>query len=386
MGGEGALDGKRLRPLLLVNPPSPRGTRANREGFGGLGVVTPGRRGFVYPAHLLAEAAAVLAEHAVRFRVADLVLSPLFGSRRLFHRLPELAGGYDLLVRSSAATFANDVAWVVRSRVPVGRAFFAGVGLRAFEPAQGGAPFAVTILEVGDGFAAAAGIAGFDEPPSPESAPFARWDLLPLGRARRLPLWHSRGCGFSCGYCPYVLATGRRIVPRPAVRTVAEFAQQVRLRRPKRVVFRDPLFFHPGSGSDEVVAGIAALPREARAPFEIETRPEVLDDARIESLRAAGAVEIKLGVESLEASALIANRRLPAGTSAEEYRGQVERVLGAAERAGIAVRCFLLGGLPGATPAGDRASAEALSRHPLVVRKDYRPPVPEAGATIGGHP
>ena len=63
--------------VVLVNPPSAPGTTANREGSGGLGAVTPGTGGFVYPPQTLAYTAASLREAGYAVAALDAVAEGL---------------------------------------------------------------------------------------------------------------------------------------------------------------------------------------------------------------------------------------------------------------------------------------------------------------------
>lgn len=371
-------------PVLLVNPPSPPGATVNREGFGGLGVVLPGRRfglwprGFVYPAHFLAEAAGMLESLGRPYCAGDCVLAPVRGPAAVFGRLPETSAGNPVLVRAAAAALEHDLAWTARhfarGEAPV---LLAGT---AFERLGGQVAAALPRAVASGaptGFEAARRLLGLDPDPGPPDAwPFASWDRLPLGKGRRLPLFHGRGCVHACTWCPYVIATGRLHLVRSAERTAEEFAWQARRHRPRRFVFRDPVFGLDRPSSLDLLGRLAGLPAKHRAPFEIETRPETLDPPMSEALARAGCVEIKLGVETLEPAALVATRRIAEAGEAEEYRRRVTAVLRDAAERRFAVRLYLLRGLPGSTPAGDLASEAAFHGHPAVTVRPFVPPVP----------
>ncbi|MSR74611.1 MAG: radical SAM protein [Planctomycetes bacterium] len=351
--------------LLLLNPASPSGSLVNREGMGGLGLVVP-TDGFVYPALSLAEMQGALVAMGASVHAVDLTLQPK-------RTLPL---GHDfVVVRVALAAFVHDLreAGAVQRAEPAAQLalFGTSLGVRRAEIAKL-LPTA-RVIEAPSGYDAAtqlAGIAPFDA----ETAPDADWTGLPLGKRRWLPLHHNRGCTHECAWCPYTLATGRRLLRRSPARTAQEFAALVALHQPRRVVFRDPLFGADETDALVLLSRIAALKREQRAPIEVETRPECVTAALAQALRRASCVELKLGIESLEAGVLEGQRRLVPGRSAADYRESVRAALMYLDDAGVAVRCYLLRGLPGATARGDAESAAAFADRADLVVKQYTDP------------
>lgn len=357
-------------PLLLVNPPSPPGTTANREGFGGLGTLTKGRRGFAYPQQLLAELSGLLDALSVPYRSGDCVLQPIRGPARIFRRLPAIAGGYRVLVRSSAITFAQDLAWFQREfREPEHRAVFVGTRLDRFRAQDE----RIACHAVASGLEIAALLGPLPEEwKDADSVPLANFGPWPMGKGRRLSLYHARGCTHSCAYCPYVLATGRTLHRRSPERTVLEFAHHVKRHRPRRMVFRDPTFGLERDSALEVLKRLSALEEGSRAPFEIETRPEILDQEFVTALAKAGCVEIKLGVETFEAGPLVASQRVTSVDLVPAYREAALRAATLAREQRIFLRAFAMRGLFGST-----GEVVGLPADELVV-KDLRAVAEEA--------
>jgi hypothetical protein len=323
----------------------------NREGFGGLGVVTPAG-GFVYPAHSLAELQAALRRRRFDVEAKDLVLEP----RARYSCEQNL-----IVVRVAHATLGADLAFAAQcsTRVPDAKLVVWGVGLEAVRPEVSRA-LPQALLHTGfDAEALAAAIVG-DEVLDVELRPDADWRGLSLGPTQRLPLWHRRGCTHSCRWCPYVIATGRRIHGRSPARTALEFQRQVAAHRPKRVVFRDPVFGSDVSDALLLLSRIQHLSSNFRAPFEIETRPECLSEHLVDALAAAGCVEVKLGIETFEETALVAGERLLPGMSVADYRESVRVALARLKLRHLPVRVYLMRGLPHSTPRGDDATMAAL--------------------------
>ena len=367
-------------PFLLLNPPSPPGTTANREGAGGLGVLVPGSRGFVYPALYLAEAAGDLARGGCAWKALDMVM----GSR-LTRRLPRLAAFSGVLVRVSLSTLEWDLEWVraLRRRAP---GLPVVLGAPGFE---GEMPEDLADLPVARGFfggEAAALLGGGPRPdPEPDEWPLPEWRGLSLGRKRRLPVHHARGCTHGCTFCPYVVATGRRVIQPSAAHTAALVTHLTARLRPRRIVFRDPVFGIDPESTLELLERLQAAP--PGVPFEVESRPDVLADEILEALGRAGCREIKLGVESLEPAALLTSGRVADPEAAAGWRDHVRRVIAFSEREGILLRIYLLSGLPGATREGDAATDAFFEGRPHVVRKQLLtwPRVGVAGvACLGG--
>jgi hypothetical protein len=171
-----------------------------------------------------------------------------------------------------------------------------------------------------------------------------------------------------------VIATGRRHLVRSPERTLAEFAAQVRRHRPRRVIFRDPTFALDRTGTLALLAAMAALPGASRCPFEVESRPECLDGEVLAALAAAGCVEIKLGVESLEVAPLIAARRVADAEAAQRYRAAVTGIMKTCATLGLILRIYLLHGLPGSSAAGDEETERWLGQHRPRERKELVPP------------
>ena len=346
--------------VLLFNPPSARGSTTNREGAGGLGVLLPQGGGFVYPALYLAQMAAGLRERGCEVEAIDRVVAP----RRGWRENSRIARATLVAVRASRASFELDEAFARRlsHRYPQTRVVL-------LVPGGGRNSEAVEVLDAPHGFGAAAQLLGVESDEDPERWPFPDWSGLPLGRSRRLGMNHSWGCTQLCAYCPYVIPLGRRLLTRSAARTAEEWSWQLDRHHPRRIVFRDPSFGLDREGSLELCERIAAFPKRRRVPFEIETRADLLDRPLTQALAAAGCVEIKLGVESLETAPLLASGRVSSESEAKNYREAVDALISRSEDLGIALRIFLLSGLPSATLQGDAVSDAHFEGRPLVYRK-----------------
>jgi len=363
--------------IVLVNPPAPEGKTVNREGFGGLGVLTEGVGGFVYPSHRLAEAAGLLRAEGHDVCGLDFVLRGASARKALRRGGAWVAAVVHVSVNNLDADL--DAARGLRDRVAGGRLVVTGVGLGAHARViEERCPGAIVDADA-TGYGAALRVLAADpDPGAPDGWPDACWETMPLASSRRLPIYHGRGCIHACDYCPYVIATGRRHVLRSPDTTAREFAAQVARHRPKRVVFRDPVFGLDAQGTLELLSRIEGLGRRQRARFEIETRPELLTAEMMDALSSAGCAEIKLGVETLEPAALVASHRVADEAEAGSYGEAVEAALAGARGRGLRVRPYVMLGLAGATHEGHGDTCERVGRwaEPEVKEVSY----PQGGA------
>jgi anaerobic magnesium-protoporphyrin IX monomethyl ester cyclase len=138
-----------------------------------------------------------------------------------------------------------------------------------------------------------------------DALPLPAWDLVDVQAYRELWLgahgrlsWNavsSRGCPFGCNWCAKPLF-GRRY----AQRSPASMAEEMRRLKadvaPDHLWFADDIFgLTPewiANFSDEVRR------RDARIPFMIQSRADLMRPRTVESLAAAGAEEVWMGVES----------------------------------------------------------------------------------------
>ena len=135
--------------------------------------------------------------------------------------------------------------------------------------------------------------------------PLPAWDLIDVERYRdawtrahgRMS-WNmatSRGCPYGCNWCAKPVF-GRRYVQRSCVR-VAEEMQQLREHvGADHVWFADDIFGLTASWIQDFAREVTA--RDARTPFMMQSRVNLMQPRTVAALRAAGAEEVWLGVES----------------------------------------------------------------------------------------
>lgn len=138
-----------------------------------------------------------------------------------------------------------------------------------------------------------------------DSLPFPAWDLVDVERYRdawtrahgRLS-WNlvtSRGCPYGCNWCAKPI-WGRRYAQRSPALVAEELCRLRDSVAPDHIWFADDIFgLTPAwieAFADEVVA------RDAQVPFMMQSRVNLMRPRTVAALRAAGAEEVWLGVES----------------------------------------------------------------------------------------
>jgi anaerobic magnesium-protoporphyrin IX monomethyl ester cyclase len=157
-----------------------------------------------------------------------------------------------------------------------------------------------------------------------DALPLPAWDLVDVEAYRRAwrgahgrLSWNmvtSRGCPYGCNWCAKPIF-GRRY----AQRSPAGVAEEMRLLRdrvaPDHVWFADDIFGLTPEWVREFAAEVRK--RDARIPFMIQSRVNLMRPEVVAALAEAGAEEVWLGVESGSQAVLDAMEK---GTRVEEAR------------------------------------------------------------------
>ena len=182
-----------------------------------------------------------------------------------------------------------------------------------------------------------------------DTIPMPAWDLVDVESYRRAWMqahgrfsWNmvtSRGCPFGCNWCAKPIF-GRRY----ALRSPECVAEEMRLLketvRPDHVWFADDIFGLTTQWITHFSAEVAE--RDARTPFMIQCRADLLRPDVVRALAAAGAEEVWLGVESGSQRILDAMEK---GTTVAEVRAATR----ALKAHGVRACWFLQLGYPSET-------------------------------------
>ena len=180
-----------------------------------------------------------------------------------------------------------------------------------------------------------------------DALPFPAWDLLDVEsyrdawtRAHGRLSWNmvaSRGCPFGCNWCAKPIF-GRRYVQRSPENVALEMRKLKETVKPDHIWFADDIFGLTETWILEFAEAVERL--DARIPFMMQCRADLLRPSVANALAAAGAEEVWLGVESGAQHVLNAMEK---GTTVEEIR-EATRAL---KSAGIRACWFLQLGYPG---------------------------------------
>jgi anaerobic magnesium-protoporphyrin IX monomethyl ester cyclase len=262
---------------------------------------------------------------AARARGCRVVVN---GSDGTDHPARYLDAGADAVVLGEGEATIADAAAVLRADV---RASLAGVAGLALHDEEG----ALTIT------APRSGSRDLDALPLPA------WDLVDAEAYRRAwngahgrMSWNvvtSRGCPYGCNWCAKPVF-GRRYSQRSPAAVAEELRRLKREIAPDHVWFADDLFGLTarwiGAFADEVRA------RDARIPFMIQCRADLISPAVARALADAGCEEVWMGVESGSQRILDA---MDKGTTVDEVRAATR----ALRTFGVRACWFLQLGYPG---------------------------------------
>ena len=380
------------RFLYLVNPPSPPGALANREGASGLGTLDKRTHGFLYPPHLLATLAAAAQGAGWRSRMIDAA-----GAGWDIEETLAQIGNEEVpvVVQVSYASHQADGDFLRLLRLERPHAWVLVVGTPSQELAQEwntegladgfllGEPEGAFVAalacremsEVGiltpeklnvSGYGAGGRLIDLD------ALPYPAWEHVDQERYRFLSILSSRGCSDGCLYCPYAAAQGTSFRAQSPLRTVEEADWLVRTHRPPRIMFRDPVFARDRARVQAICRELCA--RNLRVPWECESRPEHFDAELLREMHAAGCDTIKIGLETTNPALLVALHRVSNLAAAEAYMARVAEIVRQCRDVGIACRVFVMTGLPGQDEEAIAATGQFLRdlRPDAVHVKPYR--------------
>jgi radical SAM superfamily enzyme YgiQ (UPF0313 family) len=382
--------------VTLINPPSGRGTLANREGAAGLGVVYSAAETFLYPPHTIACVAASLRSAGYQVRAMDLVVQPPD---------PSCLEVEAIGIFVSWATMKSDLEFLaaLRSQTPArliafGNSMrFIGADILAHAPVDavlvgeaegcfGEAVERVLLQSCGSGPQLLNGTAMQTRRCDQDgwvidldALPFPAWDLLPTQQYKLLTVSASRGCPDRCAYCPYAAAQGHSWRTRSAENVLTELKWLVEHFNPARVIFRDPVFAYQRSRVVELCEHI--LRSRLRIQWECESRPEHFDAELLQLMYGAGCRWVKIGLETTDPGLLLELQRVDSAGEGAGYVARVSQVISACNKLGMNCRLFVMTGLPGQTSAMAEQTARFVTAHrPTFLNVKHFEPYPGTGA------
>jgi len=359
--------------IVLVNPPNPPGKVSNKDMMGGLGQLYE-KGGAKVPPIDLPYTAACLREADIPFHVIDC-LGQDYDIKNLVTGIKKMAGGQAVTValRTSLPTYSYDMdtAQKIKEETQARIIIFGPyVSLNLQETIEReyvdvivlGEPEFTFVDIFTKGLAETEGIwykdkkgiiirnnprdaiQNLDQLPIPdwESMPFETY-ILPQPQFPEnnsfLPVLTSRGCPFSCGYCPYPLVQGSKWRKRSRENVLEELDFIVKTLGIKNVLFRDPEFTLDKKRVFQICQGIFS--KKLNFHWRCETRIDTLDEELIRVMAKAGCCGINLGIESSSEKTLSRMGRKA------QHTKQNLKIINLCRELNIHTFCFFIIGLPG---------------------------------------
>jgi len=184
--------------------------------------------------------------------------------------------------------------------------------------------------------------AGSRDPAVSQEVGLAAWDLVDMERYRAmwikthgyfsLNMAASRGCPFRCTWCAKPI-WGNQYLQRDATEVALEMAYLKRTFNPDHIWFADDIF---GFRVDWVAQfSAAAQAADAKIPFSIQTRADLISERMAQALRDSGCQEAWIGAESGSQRVLDSMNK---GTTVAEIRTARERLKAVGIRVGFFIQ------------------------------------------------
>jgi anaerobic magnesium-protoporphyrin IX monomethyl ester cyclase len=185
------------------------------------------------------------------------------------------------------------------------------------------------------------------------SLPFPRWDQFEIRKFRyqivtgngiTLPMLGSRGCPYTCNYCPYLVNSKYRVrSPESVVDEIRYLTAKYNIRG---IAFRDPNLTFDKHRAREFSELLLRYNLDIR--WGMEARTDRLDPELIDLLFRSGLRSIEVGIESSDHAMLRGNQRKAIAKS------QQEMIIEHCHKLGIRVIANYTFGLPNDTIEGIR--------------------------------
>ncbi len=181
--------------------------------------------------------------------------------------------------------------------------------------------------------------------------PYPKWDQFDIRRFRyqiitgqgiTLPMLGSRGCPYTCNYCPYLVNSQYRV--RTVENIVSEIDYLAKAYGIRGISFRDPNMTFNKARASEFAEALLNLNLDIR--WSMEARTDRLDADLLRLLHRAGLRSVEVGVESSSEKTLKGNLRKAIPKSHQEM------IISECHKLGIRVIANYTLGLPNDTIEG----------------------------------
>jgi anaerobic magnesium-protoporphyrin IX monomethyl ester cyclase len=194
-----------------------------------------------------------------------------------------------------------------------------------------------------------------------DTLPFPKWDQFDIRRFRyqiitrsgiTLPMLGSRGCPYTCSYCPYLVNSKYRV--RSAESIVDEIRYLSAKYKIRGIAFRDPNLTFDKNRARHFAELLLRHNIDIR--WGMEARTDRLDPNLIRLLFRSGLRSIEVGIESSNQQMLRDNGRIAISSA------QQERIIEHCHKLGIRVIANYILGLPNDTIEGIRETIRYAKR------------------------
>lgn len=258
------------------------------------------------------------------------------------------------LISSSMVDYRNEIEWAKKIRDAGVKVYFIGV-FAGFKP-ELFLPYCDAVIKgepeemcsrIAEGYCPE-GLVESNPIQDLNSLVFPDWDIFPHNKFSYLPvlkekpffpILSSRGCAYSCEYCPYPVFYKYR--NRSVENVIEEIEYLIERYGMRGMLFRDPLF----SGNKKRALQIAEsmIRKNLNIKWACETRLDCLNENLLDKFYEAGCRVINVGIESSDSQILEnVNRRL-IGADCQK------RMVDYANKLGMRITAFYVLGLEGET-------------------------------------
>ena len=209
--------------------------------------------------------------------------------------------------------------------------------------------------------------------PAYELLDFTRYESdYYLGRSYRYAtVFTTKGCPYTCNYCPYPFGFGRRLVYRSPARVVDDIERLKTQFGVGQILFRDQVFTINRRHTTKVCEEL--IRRDLGIVWVCETRYDLVDDEILDLMHRAGCREVHYGLESADEALFAGTAKTDGPRSLDLF----EKIVAKTRNHGMRVHLHLIVGLPDESRNSVRNTTKWLRRvRPDSVQFAYFVPYP----------